>query len=473
MPDDALAFASAYEVRRLLDSRQVSSMELTELFLRRIENLDPKLNAYLTVTADLAMDQARIADEATARGESLGALHGIPISIKDLESTKGVRTTFGSLPFKDYVPDRDSVVVERIKAAGAVILGKTNTPEHGFRGTTENRLGEPCRNPWSPERTSGGSSGGAAVAVVSGLCTLATGSDGGGSIRMPASFCGVYGIKPSQGRVPRFGGVGRPAFNFLSQSGPMTRTVDDSAALLQVLAGRDERDTGCMTETPPDWLEELHDGVKGLKVGWSPDLGFAAVDSEVADATRKAAKVFQQELGCSVEDAGIRLEDPFLVFWDLFRVQGYSAYGGIYEERPEDFSSYGRLSMEYGQAITVPEYSRALVERQKLKRFMEDKLDEFDLLLTPTMAVTAFPIEQFPSVIGGRKVNPAWSYTPFTSLINMSGQTAASIPCGFSSEGLPIGLHIIGRKGDEATVLRASAAFEEARLWLDKRPPVS
>ena len=210
-----------------------------------------------------------------------------------------------------------------------------------------------------------------------------------------------------------------------------------------------------------------------MKVGWSPDLGFAAVDSEVADATRKAAKVFQQELGCSVEDAGIRLEDPFLVFWDLFRVQGYSAYGGIYEERPEDFSSYGRLSMEYGQAITVPEYSRALVERQKLKRFMEDKLDEFDLLLTPTMAVTAFPIEQFPSVIGGRKVNPAWSYTPFTSLINMSGQTAASIPCGFSSEGLPIGLHIIGRKGDEATVLRASAAFEEARPWLDKRPPVS
>ena len=473
MPDDSLAFASAAEVRRLLDSRRISSVELTDLFLRRIENVDPKLNAYLTVTPDLAMDQAKRADEAAARGESLGPLHGIPISIKDLEATRGVRTTFGSLPFKDYVPDRDSIVVERVKAAGAVILGKTNTPEHGFRGTTENRLGEPCRNPWNPERTAGGSSGGAGAAIVSGLCTLATGSDGGGSIRIPSSFCGAYGIKPSQGRVPRFGGVGRPAFNFLSQSGPMTRTVDDSARLIQVLAGRDDRDAGCMTEQPPDWVERLHDGINGLKVGWSPDLGFAAVDPEVAEATLKAAEVFQQELGCSVEDAGIRLEDPFLVFWDLFRVQGYTAYGEIYEERPEDFSGYGQQSMEYGKAITVPEYSRALLERQRLKRFMEDKLDEFDLVLTPTMAVTAFPIEQFPSVIGGRRVNPAWSYTPFTSLINMSGQTAANIPCGFSSEGLPIGLHVIGRKGDEATVLRASAAFEEARPWQDKRPHVS
>lgn len=472
MPDDELAFASVAELRRRLDSRQVSSVEVTELFLSRIEEMNPKLNAYLTVTADEALGAARAADTAASRGESLSPLHGIPISIKDLEATKGIRTTFGSLAFKNHVPDRDSIVVERVKAAGAVLLGKTNTPEFGYRGTTENRLGDACRNPWNPERTSGGSSGGAAAAVVAGLCTVATGSDGGGSIRMPSSFCGIYGIKPSQGRVPRYGGIGKPAYNILSQSGPMTRTVEDSALLLRTLAGPDDRDPSCIREAPLDYLSGLHNGVSGLRVGWSPDLGFAAVDGEVAEVTARAARVFE-ELGCQVEDAGLQLDDPFMVFWDIFRLQGYIAYGYISDERPQDLTTYGKQSMEHGGELSAADYSRALQSRVQLKRRMETLLDEFDLLLTPTMAVTAFPIEQFPSEIGGRQVPAAWAYTPFTSLINLSGQTAASIPCGFSSDGMPIGLHIVGRRGDEATVLRASAAFEQAHPWAGSRPAVS
>ncbi len=209
--DANLAFTSAVEMRRLIGSKEVSVPELVEFFYQRIEQLDPRLNAYLALCPDQAMDQARAAQEAVQRGDSLGPLHGIPVSIKDLEMTKGIPTTVGSAVFKDRTPDVDSVVVERIRQAGAIILGKTNTPEFGLSGTTETKVGGPGRNPWNPERTSGGSSGGAAAALASGLCTLASGSDGGGSIRIPASFCGVFGIKPSQGRVPRFGGYGRPA----------------------------------------------------------------------------------------------------------------------------------------------------------------------------------------------------------------------------------------------------------------------
>ena len=288
--DQEFAFKSATELRQLIASGQVSCVELTELFLRRIDALNPKLNAYLTICGDQAMAAARNAQDAVQRGDSLGPLHGIPISIKDLEMTNGIPTTLGSVLFQDRTPDIDSVVVERVKAAGAVILGKTNTPEFGLSGTTENKLGDACRNPWDTNRTPGGSSGGAAAALASGLCALATGSDGGGSIRIPASFSGVFGIKPSQGRVPRYGGYGYPAANHFSQSGPMSRTVADTALLLQALAGPDPRDPTSMREAPPDFSAGLGQGVAGLRLAWSPDLGYAGVDPEVVRVTESAAR---------------------------------------------------------------------------------------------------------------------------------------------------------------------------------------
>ena len=472
MPDEALAFASASELRKLIDSKQVSVVELTEMFLGRIETLNPTLNAYLTVTGDEALSSARAADRALTRGETRGPLHGIPISIKDLELTQGIRSTMGSLVFKDHVPDQDSIVVERVRRSGAIILGKTNTPEFGFSGTTENRLGDGCRNPWNTERTSGGSSGGAGAAVAAGLCTLATGSDGGGSIRIPSSFCGIYGVKPSQGRVPRYGGVGRPAYNQTSQSGPMTHTVRDSALLLQLLSGPDSRDPGCMKAAPPDFMVGLERDVKGLRLAWSADLGYAAVDPEVAAAAYKAACVFE-ELGCIVEQPEFGLEDPFPPFWDIFSIAGYTSYGHLLETHSQELTEYGRRTIERGGRMAGADHSRALVYVAQLRARMEAIFERYDLLLTPTTAVPAFPVGEHPGVIGGRQVQPFWGYTPFTFPFNMTMQSAASVPCGFSPDGMPIGLQIVGRREEETTVLRASAALEAARPWSNEFPPVS
>ena len=472
MPDQELAFTSASDLRDLIDSKQVSIVELTELYLRRIESINPALKAYLTVTAEEALTSARAAQEALARGDVRGPLHGIPISIKDLEMTRGVRSTMGSRIFEDHVPDQDSVVVERVRKSGAIILGKTNTPEFGFSGTTENRLGDACRNPWNTERTSGGSSGGAAAGLAAGLSALAIGSDGGGSIRIPCSFCGLYGIKPSQGRVPRYGGVGKPAYNMTSQSGPMTRTVRDAALLLQVLAGPDSRDLGSMKTEPPDFVTSLDQGVKGVRIAWSPDLGYAAVDPEVIEVTSRAARVFE-ELGCTVDEPDIALDDPFPTFWDVFGVTGYTSYGHLLDERGDDLTDYGRNTLEHGRGKTAADYSRTLYAVLRLQSRMAELFEQYDLLLTPTLAVPAFPVGQHPPVIGGRDVSPFWGYTPFTFPFNLTMQTAASIPCGFSSDGMPIGLHIVGRRGEENTVLRASAAFELARPWNDRRPEVT
>ena len=467
-----LSFMPATELAAAIRTKEVSSVEITEHFFQRIDRLDPQLNSYLALRRDDAMADARAADEAVQRGDALGPLHGIPISIKDLEVTKGLTTTMGSALFRDRVPDVDSIVVERVKAAGAIILGKTNTPEFGQSGTTENELGEPSRNPWNTERTPGGSSGGAGAALAAGLCTLATGSDGGGSIRIPASFNGIFGIKPSQGRVPRYGGYGRPAANHFSQSGPMTRSVADCALLLQVLAGPDSRDVTSLRQTPPDFSAGLQSGVRGMRLAWSPDFGYAGVDPEVLQVTEKAARLFE-ELGATVDTPNFALEDPFPAFWDVFATATYTSYGHLLEEHRNEFSYYGRRSMEHGEEVTGADLSRALYQVDQLGRQLEDFFDDYDLLLSPTMAVPAFPIDQRPSVIGGKQVEPFWGYLPFTYPINMSGQTASSVPCGFSQDGMPIGLHIVGPRGSEAKVLQASAAFEAAQPWADKRPAVS
>lgn len=473
MVDENLAFTSAFEIREMVSSKQVSPVELTQLFYNRIEKLDTQLNAYLTLNYDEAMRLAREAETAVARGDNLGPLHGVPISIKDLELTKGIRTTSGSLHFKDRVPDEDSIVVERVRKAGAIILGKTNTPEFGHKGTTENLLGDACRNPWNTERTPGGSSGGAAAALAAGLCSLATGSDGGGSIRIPASFCGLYGIKPTQGRVPRYGGASAPILaNQTSQSGPLSRTVRDSALLLQVLAGHDSRDPGSIRDAPPDFLAALRKGVSGLKVAWSSDYGYAPVEPEVIEVCARAAKVFE-ELGCTVEDTDLALDAPTEPFKTIFSVNTYAAMGSAVDEFEHEFTDYFMDNMRFARTVTASDYVRAVGYIDRLKAQFAEQFQRYDLILSPTMAVPPFTVGENPSRIAGREVDPFTGFLPFTFPINMNGLTAASIPAGFSSDGLPIGLHVVGRWGDEETVLAASAAFEEARPWADKRPAVS
>ena len=473
MTDRELAFTPAHELAELVANKNLSPVELTELYLDRIEKLNPKVKAYLTVVADQAMDGARAAEKAVMEGDDLGPLHGVPVSVKDLESTAGIRTTFGSLIFKDYVPEADSGVVERTRKSGAIILGKTNAPEFGISGSTENRLGDDCRNPWDTTRTTGGSSGGAGAALAAGLCPLATGGDAGGSIRIPSSFCGVYGIKPTLGRVPRFGGVGRPTPNTVAQNGPMAHTVRDAALFLQVLAGPDDRDAIAIREQAPDYLAQLNGGVKGLRIAWSPDLGYAAVDPEVLKITSEAARLFE-ELGAVVEESDIEVESPFERLGPaVFNANAYASYGHLLEERPDDLTDYARERLEAGKQVTALDYARSLRQVELLQFQMTVLMESYDLLMTPTMAVPAFPIGQRPAEIGGRRVEPFWAFNPFNAVFNLTHQPAASVPCGFSSDGLPIGLHVVGRKGDEVTVLRASAAFEQVRPWAQHRSPVA
>ena len=470
--DSELAFASAIDIRQMIADREISAVELTEFFYRRIDELNPRLSAYLALCPDQALVDAQAADAAVRNGDTLGPLHGIPISIKDLEMTKGITTTLGSAIFRDRVPAIDSIVVERVKAAGAIILGKTNTPEFGQSGTTENLISEPCRNPWNTDYTPGGSSGGAAAALIAGLCTLATGSDGGGSVRIPSSFSGVTGIKPSHGRVPRYGGYGGPSVNHFSQSGPLSRTVRDTALLLQVLAGPDSRDPNTMTDTPPDYRSALEGGVNGWRIAWSADLGYAAVDPEVAAITRAAAQVFQQ-LGANVEEATPEIEgDPFPAFSTVFGTASYTSYQSLYPERRDELTHYVRSTFDSASKLSAADLSQALAYVDRHKRRFADFFNDYDLLLTPAMAVTAFPIGEHPTSIAGRDVEPWWGYLPFTFPINMSGQTASSVPCGFSAAGLPVGLHIVGPAGAEGRVLRAMAAFEEAQPWAHYRPAV-
>jgi aspartyl-tRNA(Asn)/glutamyl-tRNA(Gln) amidotransferase subunit A len=472
MDDRELAFMPAWKQAGMIAKKQASPVELTEMYLRRIERLNPKLNAYLTVCGETALEEARRAEAAVMKRRRLPSLHGVTVSLKDLEVSKGIRTTLGSLIFKETIPEWDSVVVERVRRAGAIIIGKTSTPEFGLgsRGaTTENRLMAACKNPWNPEHTTGGSSGGAGAAQVAGLCAMSVGSDGGGSIRIPASFCGVYGFKPSNGRVPRAGGLGKAEPNQFSQSGPMTNYVKDAAFLLQAMSGPDPRDPSpYLREAPPDFVAALKGGVKGLRIGWSPDMGFGTVDPDVEGTTRKAAMAFE-EMGCMVEDANVRLDDHWPSFWSIFTANAYASYGELLEERPDDLTYYARQALEHGKAVTGAQYARSVRDVFELQVQMSEVMRRYDLLLTPTTSIPAFKVEKPPATIAGRPVNPFWGFYPYTFPVNMVRMPAASIPCDFMN-GLPLGLHIIGNVGGDALVLRASAAFEEARPWQGKHP---
>ncbi len=484
MGRDSLAFTSAVELAKLFREKKVSPVEVAELLLKRIEELNPKLNAYLTITGNEARAAAREAEKAFQKGEELPPLFGIPVSIKDLFATRGIRTTNGSITDANYVPDEDALPVERLRKVGISILGKTNSPEFGMSPTTENRLGDFCRNPWNTERVSGGSSGGSAVAVAAGMGPLSLGSDGGGSIRIPSCFCGVYGIKPTHGLVPSAIWGGMPLF---STFGPITRTVADAALMLNCIAGPDPRATYCVRETPPDYLKALasKNDVKKLKVAWSPDLNYAAMDPEVVSVTKAAARSFEA-FGCSVEEASPDLWDAYPTAWrPIAWCDEYVAHADAFENQADRLVGYTKDYLEYGKKVTGTDYAKALHEMWTLQKQMLNFFDKYDLLLTPTLATTAFPgrnvdltkenphLTVNPSEIGGKKVPSHWGFKALTALFNMTGQPVATVPCGFSPDGLPIGLQIIGRRKEDTTVLQASAVFEEVQPWADKRPPVS
>lgn len=464
---EEIAFMGVSELHKHIRNKNLSPVEITTVFLERIQTLNPILNAFLTITAEYALDQAKICENSIMKNDPVGPLHGIPISIKDLEETKSIRTTFGSKAFENYIPEYDSIVVERVKKAGGIILGKTNTPEFGFKGTTENLLGDACKNPWNTSRTSGGSSGGAAASVASGMSTLATGSDGGGSIRIPSSFCGTFGIKPTLGRVPKIstGSLEQPpAHNILTQSGPITRSVEDAAILLNVLSGSDTRDLASPTLPKENFLEACGGNVKGLRIGWTPDFGYTPVDDEVLKITKESA-LSLESLGCSVEESDLKLVNPTEHFLRIFACLIVGSRNASKNLDLSQLTDYAQEGFKTASRFSGADYGIALGYTNLMKLQFEEQFQKFDLLISPTMSVTAFEIGHNPTTINHMDVDPIWGYTPFTFPINMIGYPAASIPCGFSSDGLPIGLHIIGRNADERTIIKLSSAIEKLKPW--------
>jgi aspartyl-tRNA(Asn)/glutamyl-tRNA(Gln) amidotransferase subunit A len=461
-----LAYTPATDLIARIRSKALSPVEVTRAVLERIEQANPKINAFVTVTADTALAAARAAESAVMKGERLGPLHGIPVSIKDLALVKGVPAKFGSPVFEQRIGEVDAPFVRRLREAGAILTGKTSTPEFGWKALGDSPLTGITRNPWNTAMTSGGSSAGAGAAAAAGLGPLHQGSDGAGSVRVPAAFCGIYGLKPTFGRVPMW-----PVSNTDSAShvGPMTRTVADAALMLAVMAGPDDWDRQSLDAPPADYVGRLRDGVKGLRVGWSLDLGCCRVDPEIGQVARRAAEAFQ-ELGCTVEDAKVSLPDTR----EMIHLMWNAHYAGNYAPFLEKF----RARMDPGLVAALEEGRRytaeAYVEMRGRKHAYCDAVralfDTYDLLLTPTVSVAAFEV--------GR-LNPAhfpqhaWDWFPwagFSYPFNFTGQPAATVPAGFTASGMPVGLQIVGRRLADLQVLQASAAFEEARPWAAKRP---
>ncbi len=469
-----LCFTPATELRRLISGRKISPVEVTEAVLGRIERLNPRLSAFVTVTADRARADATAAEARALRGESLSPLDGVPYSIKDLEPTAGIRTTYGSKFFEHNVPTEDGAVAARMKASGGVLLGKTNTPHFGHRDMCDNLIGPPCRNPWKLDRTSGGSSGGAGAAVASGLGPVAHGSDGAGSIRIPSALCGVFGLKPSFGRVPHHPNA--DYWSARSHNGPMTRTVRDAALMLGVIAGPDPRDPLTIDAQPEDYVTACDGDLTGLRVAWSKDLGYATreVHPEVgAIAARAARRV--SDLGCRLEEPTIRWPDPRDVHKIIWQVSIAARYGDRAIERPDWVEpSLMQMVLSAGRTSAI-EYGKALAFRSAFYNAVREFFETYDLLLTPQMPVAAWSIDaganDGPPDAEGRPM-PFLDRVPFMYPFNLTGQPAASVPCGFTAEGLPVGLQIVGRWHADALVLRAAAGFEAIQPWAQHRPPV-
>jgi len=466
-----LVFASALELDGLIRSGDVSPVEITDAVLARIERLNPALGAYVTVTADVARAQAREAEERARRRERRSPFDGIPYSVKDLEDTAGVRTTYGSLWFTEHVPAEDGAAAARLRTAGGVLLGKTNTPHFGHKDMTDNLIGPPCRNPWRLDRTSGGSSGGAAAATAAGLGPVAHGSDGAGSIRCPAALCGVVGMKPSLGRVPYH--PSPDYWSARSHNGPITRTVRDAALALTVMAGPDPRDPLSVDAPPEDYVAACDGDLGGLRVAWSPDLGCLPVDPEVRRVTEAAARRFT-ELGCAVDTPRLRWPDvrgPHALIWHVSVASRHQDRAHEYPDRIEP--SLMRMIVHAGQ-VSALEYGRALLARAPFYQAVTKFFEAYDLLLTPAMPVAAWSVApDSHAVIDGHDAPTLLERLTFTSPFNLTGQPAASVPCGWTGEGLPVGLQIIGRWHADALVLRAAAGFEAIQPWRDRRPSVA
>jgi amidase len=469
--DRDLCFTPATALARLFRARKASPLEVMEAVLARIDRVNPALNAYVTLAREPALAAARAATRALRRKAALPPLHGVPVSIKDLTPTKGIRTTWGSKIYADHVPEEDALIVERLKAAGAIVVGKTNTPEFGAGGNTFNAVFGATRNPWNPALTCGGSSGGAAVALATGMGPIAQGSDLGGSLRMPAAFCGVVGFRTTPGLVPVY--PRELAWDSLSVSGPMARTVADTALVLSVMAGPDDRAPLSYAVDTREFTRAVRaPSVKGWRVAWTPDLnGLIPVDPEVVRVAEGAVRVFRS-LGARVEAACCDFSEVEEI---VLATRGVSMVAQHADRLPRwrDQMQKGLVwNVEQGLSLTP----QAIARGEKLRTVLWHRVRGFmasrDLLILPTTAVLPFPVEQpYPTEIAGKRLEHYIQWAYLTYGITLTGLPVISVPCGFTGSGLPVGLQIVGRRRQEAAVLRAAAAFEAAAPWAGRIPP--
>lgn len=469
MNKEDICFLPAHEMTEKIASQELSSLEITEALIERIQKINPIINAYCTPTFDLAREMAGAADERVKKGESPGNLNGIPVSIKDLMYTKGIRTTFGSKLYENYIPDEDQVDVFRLKEAGCVIMGKTNTPEFGYAGVTHNKVFGVTKNPWNLERTSGGSSGGAGAAVASGISPLALCSDGGGSIRHPATLCGIFGIKPTFGRVPVYPRIGISGYS-ITHHGPMTRWVKDAALMLDVMKGFHEGDRHSLPDDGMSYLDEIDNRPKRLKILFSLDLGHAKViDPDVQKAVSESVKKLEQ-FGWSIESPKLKLKPPQMAFNTLYTSMYAYDLGSQLEKNRALLDPDLVKLVEAGLSYTAVNVMKAFYQRKVFYEKLYNLFKDYDILITPTVAIPAFELGMmFPQKINGIGVSPT-GWQPYTWPFNLTGQPAATVPCGWSREGLPIGMQIVGHKLDDLLVLQVSKAFEDVQPWQHKKP---
>ena len=471
VPDSSICFLSTVEMARLIRTKKLSAREALAAHLKQIERVNPKVNAIVTLAPELAAAAAAKADEMQARKETLGPLHGLPVAHKDLLETRGIRTTFGSPLYKDNIPTADDIVVERMRRAGAIIVGKTNTPEFGSGSQTFNTIFGATLNPYDLTKTCGGSSGGAAVALACGLVPVASGSDTGGSLRNPAAYCNVAGFRPSIGRVPNPNAAF--AWSTLSTSGCLGRSVPDLALALSTITGPDSRAPLSINEPGERFARPLDRSFKGVRVAWFKDLGGVPFDSRMRAIVDGNRKTFES-LGCVVEQAEPDFAPAEVAFRVLRAWGSANTYGARLREHPEAFKDTLRGEIEEGLRLSAADIGRAETAHGVLWRRFQAFLEKYEYFVLPTTQLPPFDVNTpYPTEIGGVKFDSYIDWMKSCWYISATGNPAASVPGGFTAEGLPLGVQIVGRNKEDFAVLQIAHAFEQATGFGKKRPAIA
>ena len=465
-----LCYASAGTLSRLVQSKEVSPVDIIDAHLARIEATEPMLNSFITLLPEEARAAARRAEREIQSGNYRGPLHGIPVALKDLFNTGGVRTTSGSRIFDNFVPERDCTVAARFHQAGAILLGKLNMHQFAYGPTGENPDYGHMHNPWDLELITGGSSGGSGSAAAAGQCTITTGSDTGGSIRIPAALCGIVGLKPTYGLVSRYGLT--PLSWSLDHPGPMVRTVEDAALSMNAIAGYDPNDVASARVEVPDYTTALTGDVRGLRIGVVREYFEAPLDPEVERAVRDAIGVLES-LGAEVTEVSFPMfNDSQAISGAILMAEAAAYHRDLLATDGDKLYAPVRVRLEAGLFVSAADYLRAQQARSLFDRQARELLEQVDLLAGPTEPVTAPPLLAERVQAGEYQIGTTGALTQYTRPYNLTGFPAISVPCGFSEAGLPMALQLAGRPFDELTVLRAAHAYEQATEWTSRRPPI-